>query len=132
MGHHKDKCPQPLKEKQMVKASGLNAIPSSSNAPTAAEKGKNVVIQGMLSVYDVPVRVLFDTGASSSFISSDLVDRLGLEPEIVGRPLVVTNSIGGSTSLSMICRMWSYRVMDVCLFVIALFWALLGLALFWE
>ena len=67
------------------------------------EKGKNVVIQGMLSIYDVPVRVLFDSGASRSFISSDLVDRLGLEPEIVDRPLVVTNPIGGSTSLSMIC-----------------------------
>ena len=57
----------------------------------------------MISIYDVPVRVLFDTGASRSFISSDLVDRLGLEPEIVDRPLVVMNLIGGSTSLSMIC-----------------------------
>ena len=101
----------------MVKAYALNAIPSSSNAPSAAEKGKNVVIQGMLSVYDVTVRVLFDTGASSSFISSDLVDRLGLEPEIVDRPLVVTNPIGGSTSLSMICRnvvLSSHGCMFVC------------------
>ena len=87
-----------------MKAYAIGAIPSSSNAPTAAEKGKNVVIQGMLSIHDVPVRVLFDTGASRSFISSDLVDRLGLEPEIVDRPLVVTNSIGGLTNLSMICR----------------------------
>ena len=85
-----------------MKACAIDAVPSSSNAPTAAEKGKNVVIQGMLSIYDIPVRVLFDTGASRSFISSDLVDRLGLEPEIVDRPLVVTNPIGGSTSLSMI------------------------------
>ena len=45
MGYHKDKCPHPPKEKQMVKAYALNAIPSSSNAPTATEKGKNVVIQ---------------------------------------------------------------------------------------
>ena len=117
MGHHKDKCLQPPKEKKMVKAYALNAIPSSSNAPTAAEKGKNIVIQGILSVYDVPVRVLFDTGASSSFISSDLVDRLGLEPEIVDRPLVVMNPIGGSTSLSMIYRnvvLSSHGCMSVC------------------
>ena len=66
-----------------MKAYAIDVVPSSSNAPTAAEKGKNVVIQGMLSIYDIPVRVLFDTGASRSFISSDLVDRLGLEPEIV-------------------------------------------------
>ena len=64
MGHHKDKCPQPNKEKQIVKAYDINVVPSSSNAPTAAEKGKNVVIQGMLSVNDVPARVLFDTEAS--------------------------------------------------------------------
>ena len=58
MGHQKDKCPEPLKENQIVKAYALDAVPSSSNAPTAAEKGKNVVIQGMLSILDVPVRVL--------------------------------------------------------------------------
>ena len=104
MGHHKDKCPQQPKEKHIVKAYALNVVPSSPNAPTAAEKGKNVIIQGMLSVYDVPVRVLSDIGASRYFISSDLVDRLGLEPEIVDRSLVVTNLISGSTSLSMICR----------------------------
>ena len=50
VGHHNDKCPQPLKEKKIVKAYAINVIPSSSNAPTAAEKGKNVVIQGMLSI----------------------------------------------------------------------------------
>ena len=47
MGHHKDKCPQPLKEKQTVKAYAIDVVPSSSNAPTAAEKGKNVVIQSI-------------------------------------------------------------------------------------
>ena len=85
----------------------------------------------MLSVYVVPVRVLFDTGASSSFISSDLVDRLGLEPEIVDRPLIVMNPIGGLTNLSMICRNVVLSSHG-CMFVIALFWALLGLALFSE
>ena len=114
-----------------MKAYAIDVVPSSSNAPTAAEKGKNVVIQGMLSIYDIPVRVLFDTGASRSFISSDLVDRLGLEPEIVDRPLVVTNTIGGSTSLSMICRNLVLSSHG-CMFVIALFWALLGMALYWE
>ena len=100
-----------------MKAYAIDAFPSSSNAPTTAEKGKNVVILGILSIYDVPVRVLFDTGASRSFISSDLVDRLGLEPEIVDRPLVVTYPIGGSTNLSMICRnlvLSSHGCMFVC------------------
>ena len=46
---------------------------------------------------------MFDIEAFHSFVSSDLVGKLGLEPEIVDRPLVVANSIGGSTSLCMIC-----------------------------
>ena len=50
VGHHKDDCPQPPREKQIVKAYAINAVPSSSNAPTAAEKGKGVVIRGMLSI----------------------------------------------------------------------------------
>ena len=49
-GHHKNECPQPPREKQIVKAYAINAVPSSSNAPTAAEKGKGVVIRGMLSI----------------------------------------------------------------------------------
>ena len=99
MVHHKDNCPQPPKEKQVVEAYAINVVPSSSNAPTATQKEKSVIIQGMLSIHDVPVRVLFDTGASHSFVSSDLVDRLELEPERVDRPLVATNPISGSTSL---------------------------------
>ena len=55
VGHFKDKCPQTPKEKQIMKAYAINVVPSSSNAPTAAVKGKNVVIQGMIFIYDVPV-----------------------------------------------------------------------------
>ena len=50
MGHHKDDCPQPPREKQIVKAYAINVVPSSSNAPTAAQKEKGVVIRGMLSI----------------------------------------------------------------------------------
>ena len=81
----------------------LKAIPSSSVVPTAAEHGKNIIMEGMLSVNHVPVRVLFDTGASRSFISSDLVSRLSLEPEIVSDSLVVYNPVGGSANLSTVC-----------------------------
>ena len=63
-----------------------------------------VIIQGKLSIYDVHVQVLFDTGASHSFVSIDLADRLGFEHEIVDRPLVVTNLISSSTSLCLICH----------------------------
>ena len=69
------------------------------------EKGKGIQInlEGILSICDKPVRVLFDTGASRSFIASDLVSRLNLKLELVNMPLVVSNPVGGSTSLNMAC-----------------------------
>ena len=83
LGHIRKNCPEPRKDKQIVQAYALGAVPSSSKAPTAEEKGKSVVVQGTLSICGVPVRVLFDTGASHSFVCNELVDRLGLEPDIV-------------------------------------------------
>ncbi|MDQ4223270.1 aspartyl protease family protein, partial [Pseudomonas aeruginosa] len=78
--------------------------PVSSAAPAENDKGKGItILEGMLPVYGLPVRVLFDTGASRSFISSDMVCRLGLEPEIVCDFLVVYNLVGGSANLSTIC-----------------------------
>ena len=86
-----------------MQAYAMGAVPSSSKAPTAEEKGKSVVVQGTLSICGVPVRVLFDTGASHSFVCDDLVGRLGLKPDIVDRPLVVTNPVRGSSCLCMVC-----------------------------
>lgn len=56
----------------------------------------------MLSIGEVAIRVLFDIRASYSFMCSDLVDILGLQPEIVGRPLIMTNPFGGLTSMCMV------------------------------
>ncbi|WP_373694338.1 hypothetical protein, partial [Pseudomonas aeruginosa] len=36
-------------------------------------------------------------------MSNNLIGRLGLQPALVDRPLVVSNPVGGSASLSMIC-----------------------------
>ena len=52
---------------------------------------------------DHPVRTLFDSGTSHSFVSSSLVESLHLDTSLVDDPLVVSNPIGGSTYLSMIC-----------------------------
>ena len=45
---------------------------------------------------------LFDSGASHSFISSDLVDSLHLSTSLVNDPMCVSNPIGGSAHLSII------------------------------
>jgi len=81
-GHEKKDCPGSAKGKQVVKVYALEFVPTSSRAPTAEEKGKGVMVQGTLSVNGVPVRVLFDTGASHSF-NNELLCRLGFNPRFV-------------------------------------------------
>ncbi|MDQ4225451.1 hypothetical protein RBK84_13770, partial [Pseudomonas aeruginosa] len=58
----------------------------------------------MIFISDIPFHALFYTGASHSFISYSMVSCLHFEPDLIYDPLVVSNPIGGSTSLSTICR----------------------------
>lgn len=41
-----------------------------------AEKGKNVILEGMVLISDISIKELFDTNVTYSFITKDLVDRL--------------------------------------------------------
>lgn len=74
----KRNCPMKRKMGQVVQAYAVKAIPTSSIAPTKRNKGKGIIVnlECMLSFFNIPVRVLFDTGASRSFIYSDLISRL--------------------------------------------------------
>lgn len=47
---------------------------------TFMEVKRKDVLEGTLSINNLPVKVLFDTGASHSFISSKVVEKLGLQP----------------------------------------------------
>ena len=62
----------------------------------------------MFFLFDHPVRTLFDSGASHSFVSASLVVTLHLNTSLFTDPIVVSNHIGGSSHLSMIC--WDLRV----------------------
>lgn len=96
-GHMKNECHFPKKGSQ-GQTFTIEEIPSTSSD----KKGKQV-LQGTLSIYDIPVRVLFDTGASHSFISYDLMDKLNLKYVIISNPLCVSNPIGGPTNLDTVC-----------------------------
>ena len=61
------------------------------------------MIEGTLLIQNIPVRVLFDTDASHSFISQYLVDRLGIKPTYLVTSLRVANPIGGYSTLGMRC-----------------------------
>ena len=70
-------------------------------------------MEGSISIFEFPIRALFDSGASHSFISSSLVDRLHLDLSLVVDPIVVSNPIGGSTHLTMVCRGLRLYIMGV-------------------
>ena len=50
------------------------------------------------------VRLLFDYGASHSFIAASCVRELGLEVEILEKPLYVSSPLGIRVSVDRICR----------------------------
>ena len=58
----------------------------------------------LISFFDFHIRTLFDSGASHPFISSSLFDFLHSDICLVVDPIVVSNPIGETTYLSMICR----------------------------
>ncbi|XP_059627390.1 uncharacterized protein LOC132270213 [Cornus florida] len=55
-------------------------------------------------------RVLFDSGASYSFIALSFVRALGLEASQLDRPLCVDMPVGGSIALSRVCRSCSITI----------------------
>ena len=70
-------------------------------------------MEGSIFIFDFPIRALFDSGASHYFISSSLVECLHLDLSLVADPIVVSNPIGGSAHLSMICRGLRLYIMGV-------------------
>ena len=71
---------------------------------TTDGSGKPDVLGGTLTIKNIPVSVLFDTGASCSFISGNIVHKLKLKQGKLKEPIKVQNPIGGSVSLSSYCR----------------------------
>ena len=55
---------------------------------------------------------LFDTGASHSFISVTLAERLGLSIELLSPPLCLDTPVGDEVRLTRVCRACEVRVAD--------------------
>ena len=69
-----------------------------------AESADQPVIQGMFLLSLLWARVLFDSGASHSFIATSVVIELGLEVETSEEPLYVSSPLGIRARIRMICR----------------------------
>ena len=69
-----------------------------------AESAYQPVIQGTFLLSRLWARVLFDSGASHSFIAASVVIELGLKVEALEEPLYVSSPIGIKARIGMICR----------------------------
>ena len=69
-----------------------------------AESVDQLVIQGTFLLSHLWARVLFDSGASHSFIAASVVIELGLEVETLVEPLYVSSPLGIRVRIGMICR----------------------------
>ena len=62
------------------------------------------MIQGTFLLFLLWARVLFDLGASHSFIAASCVRVLGLEVETLDEPLHVSSPLGTRARIDWICR----------------------------
>ena len=62
-------------------------------------------------------RVLFDSGASHSFIATSVVVELGLEFEALEEPMYVSSSLGTRARIGMICRGCELEISGILLTV---------------
>ena len=75
------------------------------------------VIQGTFLLSRQWARVLFDSGASHSFIAASVVVELGLEVETLEEPLYVSSPLGIRARIGMICRGCELKISGILLTV---------------
>ena len=74
-------------------------------------------IQGTFLLSLLWARVLFDSGASHSFIAASVVIELGLEVEALEEPLYVSSPLGIRARIGMICRGCELEISGILLLV---------------
>ena len=75
------------------------------------------VFQGTFLLFRLWARVLFDSGASHSFIATSCVRVLGLEVETLDEPLHVISPLGTKARIDRICRGYELEISGILLTV---------------
>src|SRR3954467_15536793 len=98
-GHYANKCfnqrrlppPPPVKSSSnaVVKHNSKHAKVNMMNAAQAEDSSE--VIMGNLPVNDIPAKILFDTGASHSFMSYPFASKHNMDTEILSRVMQVVS-----------------------------------------
>ena len=74
-------------------------------------------IQSMFLLSRLWARVLFDFGASHSFIAASVVRELGLDVETLEKPLYVSSPLGTRVSVNLICRCCELEISGILVIV---------------
>ena len=99
--HYSRYCPQRRVKGQINPPLQLPAATAPARVFAVGQQGAGVA--GTLSVFNYHARVLFDTGASHSFISSMVVECLSLTVTPLAQPLCVTSPLGVTVELDRLC-----------------------------
>ena len=100
-GHYADKCP----ELKAIEAAKPNPFQKGHVNHLDVEELMNEpdAVMGMFPLNSITALVLFDTGASHSFISRDFVNKNGIPTETIGKTIKVS-SPGGEMIVNAGCR----------------------------
>nr|XP_012567818.1 uncharacterized protein LOC105851461 [Cicer arietinum] len=106
-GHISTTCPYPRKTPQPGNQSSQASRPKSNGRvfalSGAGASEKDNLIQGTCLISDTPLFVLFDCGATHSFVSLDCVRRLGLHVSRLQYELIVNTPTSDSVDTSSVC-----------------------------
>ncbi|XP_057504722.1 uncharacterized protein LOC130788172 [Actinidia eriantha] len=80
--------------------------------PPTSQTPESSVVQGTFLLFNFFAKVLFDSGASHSFIASSFVLALGLETEEFNPPLFVNTPLDGKAPLDRISRGCELVILD--------------------
>ena len=75
------------------------------------------IIQGMFLLSRLWARILFDSGASHSFIAASCVKELGLEVETLEKSFHVSSPLGTRVRVDMICLGCELEISGILLMV---------------
>ncbi|WVZ84369.1 hypothetical protein U9M48_031408 [Paspalum notatum var. saurae] len=129
-GHYANACPRKVQGNQQGQQSGQRQNPPQPQQGRPNQQGKapwqgkvnhvtaesaaeapNVVL-GTFLVNSHPATVLFDTGATHSFITKSYAEQYNIPIRSTSRPMVVSTS-GGTLSTSLICPRVSINIRGV-------------------
>nr|AAV32171.1 putative polyprotein [Oryza sativa Japonica Group] len=113
-GHYADKYPKPRRMKNAPAPNNSNAPAPKARVNHVAAEAQNApdVVLGTFPVNSIPASVLFDSGATHSFLSKSFASNHGMEFISLGRPLLV-NTPGNQVFSTQYCPSATIEIEEV-------------------